>query len=106
MDERRQARIECVDGNTFQVWNGSVLLATCPSENVAKLVLDGLSPKMDSRAAENFAAGLAQCRKAIEQHSNNCIQANGGGRDFGRATSLVLTKLDEAELWFTKATWT
>lgn len=99
------AVIEANNG-TWELWNSGVLLAICPSERLAKLVLEGLSPRLDSRAPENFAAGLELCRKALKQRHQNCIDGQGESVDFMRALRSVRTKLDEAELWMTKATWT
>ena len=92
------ARIETPHPGTYEVWNNAVLIATCSSYELANAVLEGISPMLDSQAEASFADGLEKARAALKR-----IKERQEPYD-GRALACVHTKLDEAELWFTKVT--
>ncbi len=90
------ARIEAKVDGTFEVWNGPVRIAMCASEIHANVVLEGISPRLDSRVEWTFADGLKRARAALLR-----MRQRSSGEPFNdRAAALVETKLDEAELWF------
>lgn len=90
------ARIETKGSGEHEVWNNDVHLATCPTREHAVLVLECLSPRLDSRAEWCFADALTRARDALAK-----VVRRQDPYD-GRALALTNTKLDEAELWFTK----
>jgi len=92
------ARIEAKIDGTFEVWNGPVHIATCPSEGLANVVLEGVSHRLDSRAEWTFGDALAKVRDTLKRIKDRQTPYDG------RALACVHTKLDEAELWFTKVT--
>lgn len=96
-DTKKGARIEPIGGGAFEVWNNQTLIATCPTEFLAGLVLEGVSHRLDSRAAWSFGDALARARGVLKARQMGGVMIYDP-----RALALVLTKLDEAELWFTK----
>lgn len=92
------ARIEAKVDGTFEVWNNAVRIATCDSESLANTVLEGVSHLLDSRAEWTFGDALAKARDALKRIKDRQKLYDG------RALACVHTKLDEAELWFTKVT--
>lgn len=86
------ARIE-TRGGMYEVWNNETLIAACPTESQAELVLEAVSPLIESRAAWTFEKAIGAARLVLD---------NMRGNYDARSVACVRTKLDEAEMWFAR----